>query len=141
VEAEHKLSVLCAVVPELDETLRDCLPGHELTFVRTMHQAVAALRRDGFQLLVIDLNFDESRMLELLQYVRALPKYRDAPVICIYGDHLNLSEPVIHNIDVAVKALGGMAFLDLRDGSLAHHADCHRLGAMAAHTGNVSRPN
>ena len=139
-EAEHKLSVLCAAVPELDDTLRDCLPGHELTFVRTMHQAVAALRRDGFRLVIIDLNFDESRMFELLQHLRALPKYAGVPVICIYGDHLNLSDAVIRNIDVAVKALGGMAFLDLRDGSLAHRADCHRLGAIAAHTGSVSRP-
>ncbi len=138
---QRKISVLCAAVPELDERLRDCLPEHELTFVRTMHQAVAALRRDGFRLVVIDLNFDESRMFELLQYLRALPKYGDVPVICIYGDHLNLSDALIRNIDVAVKALGGMAFLDLRDGSLAYHADCRRLGAIAAHGGGFPAPN
>ena len=123
--------VLVAAVPEVDERVRECLPGHELTFVRTMHESISALRRDGFRLLVIDLNFDESRMFELLQYVRVLPKYRDVPVICTHGEHLNLSDAVIRNIDVAVKALGGMAFLDLRDGSLAHHADCSRLGRMA----------
>ena len=138
---EAKARVLCAAIPELDDKLRDCLPGQDISFVRTMHQAVSALRRDGFELLVIDLNFDESRMFELLQYVRALPKYRDVPVICTYADHVNLTDAVIRNIDVAVKALGGMAFLDLRDGSLAYHADCRRLGAMAAGSGGLSAPN
>jgi CheY-like chemotaxis protein len=139
VTQESKARVLCAAVAELDDKLRDCLPGHEISFVRTMHQAISALRSDGFQLLVIDLNFDESRMFELLQYVRALPKYQDVPVICVYGDHLNLSDAVIGNIDVAVKALGGMAFLDLRDGSLAYRVECHQLGAMAARSGSVAR--
>ena len=125
----------------MDERLRECLPGHDLTFVRTMHEAVSQLRRDGFQLLVIELNFDESRMFELLQYVRALPKYRDAPLMCVYGDHLNLSDTVIHSIDVAVRALGGIAFLDLRDGSLAHHADCSRLGTLAAQSASPLPPH
>jgi len=123
--------VLCAAVPETDEKLRECLPGHELSFVRTMHEAISALRHDGYQLLVIELGFDESRMFELLQYLRALPKYREVPVICCYADHLNLSEAVIRNIDVAVKALGGLAFLDLREGSFSYRADCGRLGTMA----------
>ena len=137
---EPKVRVLCAAIPELDDKLRDCLPGHEISFVRTMHQAVAALRRDGFRLLVIDLNFDESRMFELLQYVRALPKYHEVPVICTYADHVSLSDAVIRNIEVAVKALGGMAFLDLRDGSFAHHADCARLGTMAAASSGLAAP-
>src|SRR5690242_1984354 len=100
----------------MDERLRECLPGHELSF-------------------------DESRMFELLQYVRALPKYRDVPVICVYGDHLNLSDVVIRNIDVAVKALGGSAFLDLRDGSFAYPGDCAELGTLAAQQGSFLTRN
>jgi CheY-like chemotaxis protein len=136
-EDSQKTRVLVATVPEMDERLRECLPGQELFFVRTLHEAIVALRRNDFQLLVIDLNFDESRMFELLQYVRALPKYEGVPVICVYGDHLNLSEAVIHNIDVAVKALGGVAFLDLRDGAFAYRADCSLLGSLAAHNGGT----
>ena len=133
--------MLCAAVPELDERLRDCLPGHALTFVRTMYEAISALRHDGYGLIVIELSFDESRMFELLQHVRALPKYRDTRVICVYADHLNLSDAVIRNIDVAVKALGGAAFLDLREGSFAHHADCGRLGSLAAESGALRPAN
>jgi len=133
--------VLVADVPEMDEKLRECLPGHDLTFVRTLYEAMRALRDDGFQLVVIGLNFDESRMLELLQYVRSLPVYREVPVICVHGDHLNLSEVVMKNIDVAVKALGGVAFLNLRDGALDYQKDCNFLDQVAVETGSGLRPN
>src|SRR5919205_2742590 len=90
--------VLVAVTPDMDDKLRDCLPGHELHFVRTMHQAIHALRHDGFQLIVVGLDFDESRMLELLQYVRTLSHYREVPVVCVHAEYLNLSDAVLKNI-------------------------------------------
>ena len=130
--------VLVASVPELDEKIRECLPGHRLTFVRTMYEAITALRHDGFQLVVIGLEFDESRMLELLQYVRGLPAYRHAPVVCVYAEQLNLSEAAMKNIDVAVKALGGVAFLNLADGAINYSHDCSFLGHAAAASGLAS---
>lgn len=131
--------VLVADVPLMDEKMRECLPGRDLTFVRTMTEAMRALRHDGFHLVVIGLEFDDSRMLELMQYVRSLPAYKDVPVICVHADHLNLSEAVIKNIDVAVKALGGVAFLDLGDGALEYHKDCNFLGRVAAEGTSLSR--
>jgi CheY-like chemotaxis protein len=133
--------VLVAAAAEMDEKIHECLPGHDLTFVRTMVQAIHALRHDGFQLIVIELNFDESRMLELLQYVRSLPAYREVPVMCVHGDHVNLSEVVMKNIDVAVKALGGVAFLNLRDGALDYKKDCGFLDRVASESGASLRPN
>src|SRR5258708_33804555 len=97
--------VLVADLPEMDEKLRECLPGHELTFVRTMVEALKALRHDGFQLVVIGLYFDEPRMLELLQYVRSLPAFREVPCVCVPGDLLNLSEALLNKIDVAEMRL------------------------------------
>ena len=134
-------NVLVAAPPEMDEKIHECLPGHELTFVRSMLDAMSALRHDGFQLVVIDLDFDESRMLELLQHVRALKKYAEVPVICVHGDQLTLSDAVLKNIDVAVKALGGVAFLDLGDGALAHQHDCSFLDRVAAASGSSVRPS
>jgi CheY-like chemotaxis protein len=127
--------VLVASVPELDENIRDCLPGHDLTFVRTMRDAIGALRHDEFQLVVIELEFDESRMLELLQYVRALPAYQHVAVVCVHAEQLNLSEAVMKNIDVAVKALGGKAFLNLAEGAINYSHDCSILGHAAAARG------
>jgi len=133
--------VLAAATAEMDEKLQECLPGHELHFVRTMAEAIGALRHDGFQLVVIDLNFDDSRMLELLQYVRSLPAYREVPLMCVHGDQLNLSEAVMKNIDVAVKALGGIAFLNLRDGAIDYRHDCSFLDRVATESGQSLRPN
>src|SRR5688572_11652246 len=97
--------VLVADVPEQDEKIRECLPEHDLTFVRTMVEAVRELRRDGYEVIVIGLHFDESRMFELLSYVRSLPKYDDTPVLCVQGLELHVSEAIRKNIDMAVKAL------------------------------------
>lgn len=133
--------VLVANVPETDEKLRECLPGHDLTFVRSMGQAMRALMHDGFQLIVIQLDFDESRMLELLQYVRSLDAYKAVPVVCVHGDYLSLSEAVMKNIDVAVKALGGVGFLNLGHGVLNYKKDCAFLDRVAVESGTSVRPS
>jgi CheY-like chemotaxis protein len=124
----------------MDEKIRDCLPGHHLTFVRTMREALRALHHERFHLVVIGLEFDESRMLELLQHVRGLPTYKDVPVVCVYAEHMNLSEAVLKNIDVAVKALGGMAFLDLGAGAIKYPEDCAFLDHAAVES-TALRPN
>ena len=133
--------VLVADVAEMDEKIRECLPGHDLTFVRTMWDAMRALRQDGFQLVVIGLEFDESRMLELLQYVRGLPRYKDIPVVCVHAENLNLSEAVMKNIDIAVKALGGIGFLNLGAGAINYKQDCTFLDQVAVESGQSIRPS
>jgi hypothetical protein len=133
--------VLVANVPEMDEKIRECLPEHDLTHVRTMAEAVRELRHDGFQLIVIGLEFDEHRMLELLQYVRTLPHYAQVPVVCVYAECMSLSEAVMKNIDVAVKALGGLAFLNLGDGVLSYKQDCAFLDRVAMESGQSVRPS
>lgn len=133
--------VLVANVPEMDAKVRDCLPGHDLTFVRSMAEALRALRHDGFQLVVIGLEFDDHRMLELLQYVRSLTHYKDVPVVCVHAEYLNLSHAVMKNIDVAVKALGGLGFLDLGDGVINYKKDCAFLDRVAIESGTSLRSN
>ena len=123
--------VLVADIPEADETIRECLPGHDLHFVRTLGQAVRELRRDGYQLVVIGMHFDDSRMFELLQYVRSLPQHKDVPVICVQCKEVMLSEAVLKNMEDAVKALGGTAFVDLRDGSRVFRSHCDFLNNVA----------
>jgi hypothetical protein len=132
--------VLVADVPEMDERIRQCLPGHELVMVRTMREAMTALRHDGFSLIVIGVLFDESRMFELLTHVRSLQAYKDAAVVCVQGSDLMMPEPVMHTVDMAVKALGGTAFVDLRDDALHFRRHCDFLD-RAASEGQPLRPN
>jgi len=123
--------VLAADVPEADATLRDCLPGHELVFVRNLPQALRALRHDSFHMILIGMHFDESRMFDLLQYVRAMPTCKDVPIICVQCLEVGLPDAVLKNIDDAVKALGGTAFVDLREHALYFRSHCELLGRVA----------
>jgi PleD family two-component response regulator len=132
--------VLVADIPEADEKIRECLPGHDLHFVRTLGAAIRELRRDGYQLIVIGMHFDDSRMFELLRYVRTLHQHKDVPVICVQCEEVMLSEAVLKNMEDAVKALGGNAFVDLRDGSHVFRNHCDFLNQVAAHASHV-RPN
>jgi hypothetical protein len=124
--------VLVADVPEMHDRIRECLPGHELVFASSMAQAMVALRHDGFSLIVIGVHFDESRMFELLTHIRSLPIYKDAAVICVQGLEQTLPEPVRHTVDMAVKALGGTAFVDLRDQSHHFRTHCDFLDRVAS---------
>ena len=132
--------VLIADVPEMHDRIGECLPGHELVFASSMAQAMAALRHDGFSLIVIGLYFDESRMFELLTHVRSLPVYEDAAVVCVQGREQTLPEPVMRTVDMAVKALGGTAFVDLRDESRHFRSHCDFLDRVASE-GSPLRPN
>jgi len=132
--------VLVADVPEMDERIRHCLPGHELLFVRTMREAVVTLRHDSFSLVVIGVHFDESRMFELLTHVRSLSAYDAVPVVCVQGLAFIVPEPVRKTVDMAVKALGGTAFVDLRDEALDFRQHCDFLD-RAAGEGTGLRPN
>ena len=40
--------VLAAAAPEMDEKLRECLPGHDLIFVRTMGEAIVRTQTRKF---------------------------------------------------------------------------------------------
>ena len=96
---------------------------------------VRALRANGYRLVVIGMHFDESRMFELLQYTKAIPTYRDVAVICVQCLEMGLAEAVLKNMDDAVKALGGTAFVDLRDHALHFRSHCQFLEQLA--TGNT----
>jgi len=132
--------VLVADVPEMDERISQCLPGHDLVFVRSISEAIATLRHDGFTLVVIGLHFDESRMFELLTHVRSLAKYDGVPVVCVQGLEFSIPEPVMKTVDMPVKALGGTAFVDLRDEALDFRRHCDYLDRVAGEGASL-RPN
>jgi CheY-like chemotaxis protein len=62
-------------------------------------------------IIVCNVRFDESRMLDLLQAVKAEPATRDTPFVCFRLTPL--SAALRKSIEVAVLALGAIAFVDL----------------------------
>ena len=104
--------VLVADVPEMKEVLGSCFGDHRLTYVCSFDAAARQLRNNVFDLIVIGLHFDESRMFVLMQFIRSLPHYSQTPIICIRGMPSILSSAAREGIRHAVLAAGGDAFVD-----------------------------
>jgi hypothetical protein len=110
--ARNNSGVLIADVPEMEEVLRSCFSSRAVTYVYYFDTAVRALRVGAFGMVVIGLQFDESRMFQLVQFVRCLPRYDNTPVVCIRGMPSILSAAAREGIRQAVLASGGDAFVD-----------------------------
>src|SRR6185295_7594393 len=89
-----------------------CFSEQEVTYVYALDVAVRELRLSSFELVVIGLQFDESRMFVLMQVVRSLPRYSRTPILCVRGMPSILSSAAREGIRHAVLAAGGDAFVD-----------------------------
>ena len=105
--------VLVADVPAMDKRYRAILPDAELRFVRSMGEASRSLDVRKFDLLIIGVQFDESRMFELLWLVKA--RSVTTPVACIRGCQVDSALSSVAGIDTAVRSLGACDFIDFRD--------------------------
>ena len=110
-----KPRILLACVRQAYPRLFAILSGHELEFVSTLTDARAALKGDSFDMIMIGVHFDESRMFELLQQVRADGRYARVPVVCFRGIPAASAEDSLapEPIEAACKAMGASAFLDM----------------------------
>jgi hypothetical protein len=83
-------------------------------------------------LVVIDFYFDGTcmSMIDLLVYVRSSERYLRVPAICVHGSKVVIPPVVRGNMDAAVRALGGKAFLDLRDSGTDFVRECEFLSRM-----------
>jgi len=106
--------ILVADRPESDRRISEILAGHELVFVRTMGEAQRALAGAKLDLIIVGVHFDESRMFDLLRYVRWQERHRATPVICVLTVDFTRQAIAAEGVEIAVKALGGTAFLDLK---------------------------
>jgi CheY-like chemotaxis protein len=104
--------ILAADVPEMRPRLARILDGLEPVFVATLDEAVRAMTRQAFDLIVIGVHFDESRMFDLLRHVRLDENNRAKPVVCVRGHLLESTAISLEGLDIAIKALSGNVFLD-----------------------------
>jgi hypothetical protein len=103
---------MAAVTPPGLKIVRPLIAGRcEVVPAFTMQVAMEVLR-DRIQLVVCSLHFDESRMFDLLSYMRlAAPKI---PVVCCCLLPTQLSEAAMNDLMVAARELGASDFIDLR---------------------------
>jgi DNA-binding response OmpR family regulator len=101
--------VLVADTPEGDRRISEILSGWELKFVRTIGEAQGALAREKFDLVLVDVHFDDSRMFDLLRHLQGSA----FPVVCMRSHHFASTAITIEGLEIATKALGCTLFLDL----------------------------
>jgi PleD family two-component response regulator len=104
--------ILVADVPELDARLAEVLAGQHLHFVRTVDEAMRALAQEDFDVLVISVHFDDSRMFDLLREVRTGAR-KDMPIVCVREPGLGFTAISSHTLEVTCRALDANVFLDL----------------------------
>jgi CheY-like chemotaxis protein len=91
------------------------LSAYRTRFVASFDDAVSALHSETFDLVMIGLYFDESRMFELLHYIKSDPVLERLPVLCFRGIVAADTRGRIRldAIDAACKAKGAHDFFDL----------------------------
>jgi DNA-binding response OmpR family regulator len=124
-----RANILIADVPEMEDVLRSCFASHHVRYVISFDEAVTALRRIRYDMVVVGLTFDESLMFKLVHLVRSLDGYRAVPLVCVRGMPSVLSDDMRRGLRDAVHAIGGDDFIDfaLRPNDLSEL--CRRLEA------------
>ena len=90
------------------------LAEHKLTTARTLQQAVSLLEQHKFGVVIVDVNFDESQMFDLLHHIRINRRDSNVPIVCVLGARgtLPMSKVAVEGLNYAVKAMTANAFLD-----------------------------
>lgn len=86
--------------------------AYDWIYARTLHEAVEQLR-EGLDMIVCGVHFDESRMFDFLRISKAAPATKSVPFLCYRDLDSDLGPAVLEAMEIAVKALGAVAFVDM----------------------------
>lgn len=108
--------ILVATSAEPRAILEDVLKGHELLFAERMAEAERLLESNDLDEIVCTVLFDDSRMFDLLRLAKSKRKWKEIPFVCARM-RLNVVDSAIalEGIELAAKALGAAAFLNIAD--------------------------
>src|SRR5262245_31450160 len=101
--------ILVADRPETDRRLAAILSSHQLVFVRTMAEAQRAVAAGTFDMILIGVHFDDSRMFDLLRHLQG----GSVPLVCVRGMQFQSPAITLEGLQIAASALGCQLFLDL----------------------------
>ncbi|HVE53472.1 MAG TPA: hypothetical protein VNB23_08825 [Ramlibacter sp.] len=105
--------ILVADTPEAFEIFRETLTsGFTLVRASTLDEARRALH-PAPSLVVCGCHFDEGRMYDLLRLVKATPGTGNVPFMAVRCIEGKLEDALYESVKIAVRALGGNAFVDL----------------------------
>lgn len=105
--------------------------GLELAAAYSVTEALSQVQ-GGVDLVLCNVRFDDSRMFDFLGALNAMPGAGRLPVVCCRVAHSPISAGARRGIELALEALGVVAFLDMyelesRDGPAAAHAALRKV--------------
>jgi hypothetical protein len=128
--------VLVADVPAVQPRVTGVLAQERLFFVHTLAAALRALAGEDFDLVLIGMHFDDSRMFDLLREVRSGSRNSAVPVLCYRMRPLAFMAVSTQVIEVTVKALGAQGFADLAGYATEEEGNVALARLVAAATGS-----
>ncbi len=107
--------ILTAVAPDTEARVRRILSGHDLVFVRDLEKAKSALESDDVKLIFVGARFDDSRMFDLLDYIRKDVEHRKIPIVAAIVAKAMLSAETAAGLAHTTKIFGASVFVNLND--------------------------
>ncbi len=107
--------ILTAVAPDTEERVRRILTGHDLVLVGTLEAARAALHGDTIKLIFVGARFDESRMFDLLDYIRKDAQHKKIPIVAAIVAGFGMASETVRGLAHATKIFGASVFVNLND--------------------------
>lgn len=87
---------------------------HTLAYVHTVNEAKSFARQVKFDLVIIGLLFDESRMYELINEFKLIPSLSETPVMGVSDQATASSITSRNSIEGSAHALGVCDYVDTR---------------------------
>ena len=107
--------ILTAVAPDTEERVRRILTGHEVLFVNDLGAAKAALENAAIRLIFVGARFDESRMFDLLDYLRKDARHKKIPIVAAIIAPTAMSLETMRGLEHTTKIFGASVFVNLND--------------------------
>lgn len=107
--------ILTAVAPDAEERVRRILTGHELLFVNDLGAAKLTVENAGVRLIFVGARFDESRMFDLLDYIRKDAEHKKIPIVAAVIGPTSMSSDTVRGLAHTTKIFGASVFVNLND--------------------------
>ena len=131
--------VLVAGTQDVVDAARAALGGDlELAAAYSVAEALKHVE-GGVDLVLCNVRFDDSRMFDFLGALNAMPRSRRLPVVCCRVARSPVSAGARRGIELALEALGVIAFLDMHELETREGAEAARAALRAAVMSHLPR--
>lgn len=111
-DAARPRRLLVADVPEAIPMLTSALDLYFHLLPRTSWTGACSAVHQGIDLVLCGIGFEESKMFDLLEYLRSQEETRSTPFFCIKSVRQKLPSTITNGIGVALHAKGTAGYID-----------------------------